>query len=88
MEITASNISKQRPLMVPTGPIEFPQNTKLIRTVLIEVHVVHIHNFIKLIDLLAWILPRGTSHATYVKCTGYSWKFQNNFRDCDRKEVF
>jgi len=27
MEITASNFSKQRPLMIPTGPIQFPQNT-------------------------------------------------------------
>jgi len=53
MEITASNFSKQRPLMFPTGAIEFPQNTKLIRTVQIEVHVVHIQNFIKLIDWLA-----------------------------------
>jgi len=53
MEITVSNFSKQRPLMIPTGAIEFPQNTKLIRTVQIEVHVVHIHNFIKLIDWLA-----------------------------------
>ena len=26
MEITASNFSKQRPLMIPTGVIEFPQN--------------------------------------------------------------
>jgi len=48
MEITASKFSKQ--LMIPTGPIEFPQNTNLIRTVQIEVHVVHIHNFIKLMD--------------------------------------
>jgi len=53
MEITASNFSKQRPLMIPTGPIEFPQNTNLIRTVQIQVHVVHIHNFIKLFDWLA-----------------------------------
>jgi len=53
MEITAFNFSKQRPLMIPTGPIGFHQNTKLIRTVQIEVHVVHIHNFIKLIDWLA-----------------------------------
>ena len=53
MEITASNFSKQLPLMIPTGPIEFPQNTNIIRTVLIEVHVVHIHNFIKIIDWLA-----------------------------------
>jgi len=53
MEITASNFSKQLPLIIPTGPIEFPQNTNLIRTVEIEVHVVHIHNFIKLIDWLA-----------------------------------
>ena len=53
METTASNFSKQRPLMIPTGPIEFPQNTNLIRTVQIEVHVVHIRNFIKLIDWLA-----------------------------------
>jgi len=53
MEITASNFSKLRPLMIPTGPIEFPQNTNLIRTVQIEVHVVHIHNFIKHIDSLA-----------------------------------
>jgi len=53
MEITASNFSKQRPLMIPTGSIELPQNTNLIRTVEIEVHVVHINNFIKLIDWLA-----------------------------------
>jgi len=53
VEITASNFSKQLPLIIPTGPIEFPQNTNLIRTVEIEVHVVHIHNFIKLIDWLA-----------------------------------
>jgi len=53
MEITASNFSKQRPLLIPTGAIEFPQNKKLIRTVQIEVHVVHIHNFIKHIDWLA-----------------------------------
>jgi len=53
MEITESNFSKQLPLMIPTGPIEIPQNTNLIRTVQIEVHVVHIHNFIKLIDWLA-----------------------------------
>jgi len=53
MEITASNFSKQRPLMIPTGLIEFPQNTNLIRTVQIEVHVVHINNFIKLMDWLA-----------------------------------
>ena len=53
MEITASNFSKQRPLKIPTGPIEFPQNTNLIRTVQIEVHVVHINNFIKLMDRLA-----------------------------------
>ena len=53
MEITASNFSKQRPLMIPTGRIEFPQNTNLIRTVQIQVHVVHIHNFIKLFDWLA-----------------------------------
>jgi len=39
--------------MFPTGAIEFPQITKLIRTVQIGVHVVHIHNFIKLIDWLA-----------------------------------
>jgi len=44
MEITASNFSKQRPLMIPTRPI---------RTVELEVHVLHIHNFIKLIDWLA-----------------------------------
>jgi len=53
MEITASNFSKLLPLMFPTGPIEFPQNTNLIRTVQIEVHVVHIHNFINLIDWIA-----------------------------------
>jgi len=53
MKITASNFSKQRPLMIPIGPIEFPQNTNLIRTVQNEVHVVHIHNFIKHIDSLA-----------------------------------
>jgi len=53
MEIPASNFSKQLALMIPTGPIEFPQNTNLIRTVQMEVHVVHIHNFIKLIDWLA-----------------------------------
>jgi len=53
MEITASNFSKLLPLMILTGPIEFPQNTNLIRTVQIKVHVVHIHNFIKLIDWLA-----------------------------------
>jgi len=53
MEVTASNFSKQRPLMIPTGPIEFPQNTNLIRPVQIEVHVVHIHNFINLFEWLA-----------------------------------
>jgi len=53
MEITASNFSKQLPLMIPTGPIEFLRITNLIRTVKVEVHVVHIHNFIKLIDWLA-----------------------------------
>jgi len=53
MEISASNYSKQRPLMIPTGPNVFPQNANLIRTVKIEVHVVHINNFIKLIDWLA-----------------------------------
>ena len=53
MEITASNFSKQRPLMIPTGPIEFPQKTNLIRTVNVEVHVVHIHKFIKPNDWLA-----------------------------------
>ena len=52
-EITASNFSKLLPLMIPTGSIEFSQNTNLIRTVQIEVHVVHIHNFIRLIDWLA-----------------------------------
>jgi len=53
MEITASNLSKLLPLMIPTRPIKFPQNTNIIRTVQIEVHVVHIHNFIKLIDWIA-----------------------------------
>ena len=53
IEITASNFPKQRPLMIPTGPIEIPQNTNLIRTVQKELHVVHIHNFINLIDWLA-----------------------------------
>ena len=52
MEIAESNFSKQRPLMIPTGPIEFPQNTNVIRTVKKGVHVVHIHNLIKLIDWL------------------------------------
>jgi len=46
MEITASNFSKQRPLLVTTGPIEFPQNTNIIRTVQKGVNVVHIHNLI------------------------------------------
>jgi len=73
MEITVSNFPKHRPLLIPTGPIEFPQNTNLIRTVQIELHVVHIHKFIKLIAWLAGILSFGlTSHATYVKCTWYS----------------
>jgi len=53
MEITVSNFSKQRPLVIPTGPIDFPLNTNLIRTVQIEAHVVYIHNFIKIIDWLA-----------------------------------
>ena len=53
MEITASNFSKQRPLMIPTGPIEFPQKTNLLRTVQKGMHVVHVHNFVKLIDFLA-----------------------------------
>jgi len=53
MEITASNFSKQRPLMIPTRPIKFPQNINFIRMVQIEVHVVDIQNFIKLIDWLA-----------------------------------
>jgi len=53
MEISVSNYSKQRPLMIPTGPIEFPLNTNLIRTVQIEAHAVHIQNFIKIIDWLA-----------------------------------
>jgi len=53
MEITASNFSKQRPLMIPTGPIEFPQITNVLRTVQKGMHVVHIHNFVKLIDFLA-----------------------------------
>jgi len=45
MEITASNFPKLRPLMIPTGPIEFPQIINALRTVQIEVHVVHINNF-------------------------------------------
>ena len=53
MEMTESDFSKQRPLMIPTEPNEFPQNTNIIRTVHKGVHVVHIHNFIKLIDCLA-----------------------------------
>ena len=52
MEITESNFSKQRPLMISTGPIEFPQNTNVVHTVKKWVHVVHIHNHIKLIDWL------------------------------------
>jgi len=53
MEITASNLSKKRSLMIPTGPIEFPQNTNILRTVQKGMHVVHIHNIVKLIDWLA-----------------------------------
>ena len=53
MEITASNFSKQRPLMIPTGRIEFPQNANILRTVQKGMHVVHIYNFVKLIDFLA-----------------------------------
>jgi len=53
MEITASNFSKQSPLMIPTGTIEFPQNTNILLTVQIGMHVLHIHNFVKLIDWLA-----------------------------------
>jgi len=48
MEITASNFSKQRPLLIPTGSIEFPE-TNITQTVQKGLHVVHI----KLIDLLA-----------------------------------
>ena len=53
MEITASNFSKQRPLLIPTGPIEFPHNTNVLCTVHKGMHVVHIYNFVKLIDFLA-----------------------------------
>jgi len=53
MEITASNFSKQRPLMIPTGPIEFPQKTNVLRTVHKGMHLVHIYNFVKIIDFLA-----------------------------------
>jgi len=66
MEITASNFSKQRPLLILTGPIEFPENTNLIRTVQIQVHVVHIHKFIKLIDWLAWILSLGSHYTPHM----------------------
>jgi len=53
MELTASNFSKQGPLVIPTGPIEIPQNTNILRTVQKGKHVVHIHNFVKLIDWIA-----------------------------------
>jgi len=66
MEITASNFSKQRPLMIPTGRIEFPQNTNLERTVRIEVHVVHINNFIKLMDWFAGILSLGSHYTPHM----------------------
>ena len=52
MKITVPIFSKQDPLLVPTGPIEHPQHTNIIRTVQKGVHVVHIHNLIKLIDWL------------------------------------
>jgi len=33
MEFTAPNFSKESLILIPTGPIEFPQKTKIIRTV-------------------------------------------------------
>jgi len=52
--------------MIPTGPIEFPQKTNLLRTVQKGMHVVHVHNFVKLIDFLAWILSVGSHHTAHM----------------------